>query len=75
MYSFGYGFVEYSKPEDAKIAIDTLKGYPIQVNLNFHVFFVLHRSCNLRHINFLNIELHKNQSNTSNYSLKRFSLN
>ena len=29
-YSFGYGFVEYSRPEDAARAIQTLKGYPIQ---------------------------------------------
>jgi RNA recognition motif-containing protein len=29
-YSFGYGFVEYSRPEDAARAIDALKGYPVQ---------------------------------------------
>jgi RNA recognition motif-containing protein len=29
-YSYGYGFVEYSRPEDAAKALISLKGYPIQ---------------------------------------------
>ena len=29
-YSFGYGFVEYSRPEEAARAIETLKGFPVQ---------------------------------------------
>ncbi|CAF0964764.1 unnamed protein product [Brachionus calyciflorus] len=29
-YSFGYGFVEYLKEEDAKKAVDTLNGYQIE---------------------------------------------
>ena len=28
-YSYGYGFVEFSRPEEAARAIETLKGYPI----------------------------------------------
>lgn len=29
-YSFGYGFVEFTRPDEAARAIETLKGYPIQ---------------------------------------------
>lgn len=49
MYSFGYGFVEYSNPEDAKVAIDTLKGYPIQVRRGFFTYQI--------YINFKNHEI------------------